>query len=118
MDTQLTLTEEIEINDDIDRLLLEEILLIVQNNQILPLVSYWGHQQLNIDKADEKFLKPILLSINALVKANALRRNYIQRKDSLIEDIKKDESLSGANIDLLFNKVDAFILIEAFFRTN
>lgn len=115
MDTQLTLTEEIEINDDIDRLLLEEILLIVQNNQILPLVSYWGHQQLNIDKADEKFLKPVLLSINALVKANALRRNYVQRKDSLIEEIKKDESLSGANIDLLFNKVDAFILIEAFF---
>lgn len=115
MDTQLTLTEEIEINDDIDRLLLEEILQIVQNNRILPLISYWGHKKLNIDKADEKFLKHILLSINALVKANALRRNYVQRKDSLIEDIKKDKSISGAYIDLLFNKVDAYILIEAFF---
>lgn len=115
MDTQLTLTEAIEINDDIDRLLLEEILLIVQNNQILPLVSYWSYQKLNINKADEKFVKKIMLSINSLVKANALRRNYVRRKDDLIEEIKKDKSITGANIDMLFNKVDAFILIEAFF---
>lgn len=115
MDTQLTLTEEIEINDEIDRRLLEDILLIVQNTQILSLVSFWGHQKLQIDKADEQFLKHILLSINALVKANALRRNYVKRKNDLIEEIKKDNSISGANIDILLNKVDAFILIEAFF---
>ncbi len=115
MDQQITLTEEIEINDEIDRRLLEEILLIVQNTQILSIVSFWGHQKLQIDKADEQFLKHILLSINALVKANALRRNYVQRKDDLIEEIKKSNSISGTNIDMLFNKVDAFILIEAFF---
>lgn len=115
MDQQLTLTEEIEINDEIDRRLLEEILLTVQNTQVLSLVSFWGHQKLQIDKADEQFLKHIMLSINALVKANALRRNYVQRKDDLIEEIKKDKSISGTNIDMLFNKVDAFILIEAFF---
>ena len=115
MDTQLTLTEAIEINDEIDRLLLEEILLIAQNNQILPLVSYWGYQKLKIDNADEKFVKSIMLSINSLVKANALRRNYVKRKDDLIEEIKKDKAIAGTNIDMLFNKVDAFILIEAFF---
>lgn len=115
MEMQLTITTEIEINDDIDRLLLEEILLIVQNKQILSLVSYWGHQKLKIDKADEKFIKSIMLSINSLVKANALRRNYVKRKDDLIEEIKKDKAIVGTNIDMLFNKVDAFILIEAFF---
>lgn len=115
MDQQLTLTEEIEINDEIDRQLLEEILLIVQNTQILSLVSFWGHQKLQIDKADEQFLKHIMLSINALVKANALRRNFVQRKVDLIEEIKKDKSILGTNIDMLFNKVDAFVLIEAFF---
>jgi len=35
MDQQLTLTEEIEINDEIDTQLFEEILLIVQNTHIL-----------------------------------------------------------------------------------
>lgn len=115
MDTQLTITEAIEINDEIDRLLLEEILLIAQNNQILPLVSYWGYQKLQIDKADEKFVKSIMLSINSLVKANALRRNYVKRKDDLVEEIKIDKAITGTNVDMLFNKVDAFILIEAFF---
>ncbi len=115
MEQQLTLTEEIEINDEIDRRLLEEILLIVQNTQILSLVSYWGHQKLQIEKADEQFLKHIILSINALVKANALRRNFILRKVDLVEQLKTDETALGASVDVLFNKVDAFVLMEAFF---
>lgn len=115
MQTQLTLTQEIEIVDDIDKFLLEDILLIVQNTQILEIVKYWGHEQLKIDKTDELFLKKILLSVNALVKANALRRNYHKVKDILIEDVKKDSTIQDTRIDMLFNKVDAFILIEAFF---
>lgn len=115
MQTQLTLTQEIEIVDDIDKFLLEDILLIVQNTQILEIVKYWGHEQLKIDKTDELFLKKILLSVNALVKANALRRNYHKVKDILIEDVKKDSTTQDTRIDMLFNKVDAFILIEAFF---
>lgn len=115
MDQQLTLTEVIEINDEIDERLLKDILLIVQNTQILSLVSFWGHQRLQIDKADELFLKHIMLSINALVKANALRRNYVKRKDDLVEEIKKNKDISSTSVDILFNKVDAFILIEAFF---
>jgi hypothetical protein len=113
--TQLTLTQEIEIVDDIDKFLLEDILLIVQNTQILEIVKYWGHEQLKIDKTEELFLKKILLSVNALVKANALRRNYHKVKDILIEDVKKDSTIQDTRIDMLFNKVDAFILIEAFF---
>ncbi|MFA6239272.1 MAG: hypothetical protein WC635_18180 [Bacteriovorax sp.] len=115
MQTQLTLTQEIEIVDDIDKFLLEDILLIVQNTQILEIVKYWGHEQLKIDKTEELFLKKILLSVNALVKANALRRNYHKVKDILIEDVKKDSTIQDTRIDMLFNKVDAFILIEAFF---
>ncbi len=46
MDQQLTLTEEIEINDEIDKQLLEEILLIVQNTHILPLVSFLGSSKI------------------------------------------------------------------------
>lgn len=115
MQRQLTLTQQIEMNDKIDHFLLEEILLIVQNNQVLPMVSCWGHEKLKIDKADEIFLKKIMLSVNALIKANALRRNYEKIKDSLIEEIEKDPTIIGTNIDILFNKVDAFILIEGFF---
>lgn len=115
MDDQLTLTQEIEIVDDIDKILLEEILLIVQNTNILEVVKFWGHNQLKIDKTDELFLKKVMLSINALVKANALRRNYHKVKDILIEDVKKDSTIQDTRIDMLFNKVDAFILIEAFF---
>lgn len=115
MQSQLTLTQEIAINDEIDHLLLEEILLIVQNTQVLSVVSYWGHEKLSIDKADELFLKKIILSINSLVKANALRRNYIKIKNYLIEEIKVDPIIVGTNVDILFNKVDAIILIEGFF---
>jgi hypothetical protein len=113
--TQLTLTQEIEPQDEIDKFLLEELLLIVQNNQTMELVNFWGHSNLNLDKSGEKYLKKILRSINALIKVNALRRNYILVMDKVIEDIGKDKTLSGTNIDILFNKVDAFILIEAFF---
>ncbi len=115
MEDQLTLTQEIEIVDDIDKILLEEILLIVQNTNILEVVKFWGHNQLKIDKTDELFLKKVMLSVNALVKANALRRNYHKVKDILIEDVKKDSTIQDTRIDMLFNKVDAFILIEAFF---
>lgn len=115
MDDQLTLTQEIEIVDDIDKTLLEEILLIVQNINILEVVKFWGHNKLKTDKTDELFLKKVMLSVNALVKANALRRNYHKVKDLLIEDVKKDPVIQDTRIDMLFNKVDAFILIEAFF---
>lgn len=115
MQTQLTLTQEIEIVDEIDKILSEDILLIVQNTQTLEIVKFWGHEQIKIDKADELFLKKIILSVNALIKANTLRRNYYKVKDILIEDIKKDPIIQDTRIDILFNKVDAFILIEAFF---
>jgi len=115
VDTQLTLTLQIEINDDIDKLLLEDILLIVQNTNILSVVSFWGHQKLNINKADEKYLKKIILCVNALIKANALRRNYHKIKDTLINEVENDSSIKDTKIDILFNKVDAYILIEAFF---
>lgn len=115
MQNQLTLTQEIEIVDEVDKFLLEDILLIVQNTNILGIVKFWGHEQLNLDNTDELFLKKIMLSINALIKANALRRNYYKIKDSLIEEVKNDSSIKGTRIDMLFNKVDAFILIEAFF---
>lgn len=115
MDDQLTLTQEIEIIDDIDKILLEEILLIVQNTNILEVVKFWGHNKLKIDKTDELFLKKVMLSVNALVKANALRRNYHKVKDLLIKDVRKDPTIQDTRIDMLFNKVDAFILIEAFF---
>lgn len=112
---QLTLTQQIEVIDDIDKTLLEEILLIVQNRDTFSLVSFWGHNTLKRDKSDEEFFKKIMLSVNALIKANALRRNYHKIKDVLIDEIKKDPSIRGAKIDMLFNKVDAFILIEGFF---
>ena len=115
MQKQLTLTQEIEIVDEIDKVLLEELLLIVQNKDTLSLVSFWGHEKLKKDNVDEEFFKKIMLSVNALVKANALRRNYHKIKDVLIDEIKKDPSIKGTRIDMLFNKVDAFILIEGFF---
>jgi hypothetical protein len=115
MDSQLTLTLQIEINDNIDKILLEDILLIVQNTDILSIVSYWSHQKFNLDKTDQEYLKKIMLSVNALVKANALRRNYHKIKDVLIKDVENDPTIKGTAIDMLFNKVDAFILIEAFF---
>lgn len=115
MDNQLTLALQIEINDDIDKILLEDILLIVQNTNILSVVSFWGHQKLNLDKADEQYLKKVMLSVNALVKANALRRNYHKIKDVLVKEVENDPTIKGTRIDMLFNKVDAFILIEAFF---
>ena len=115
MQTQLTLTQEIEINDGLDKFLLEEILLIVQNSDILALVSYWGHQKLKIDEADEQFFKRVFLSINALIKANALKRNYGRIENILINEIEKDPSIKKSNIDILFNKVDALVLAEGFF---
>jgi hypothetical protein len=57
MDTQLTLTQEIEITDNFDKFLMEEILMIAQNNDILSVVSFWGHDKLKTDKTKEIFLK-------------------------------------------------------------
>lgn len=115
MDPQLTLTQEIEINDSIDKFLLEEILLIVQNRDTSALVSYWGHEKLKIDKGDEFFFKKIFLSVNALIKANALKRNYVKIEEELLEKLKSDPDNKKTNIDVLFNKVDAFVLAESFF---
>lgn len=115
MQNQLTITEAIIINDDIDKFLLEEVLQIVQNTDTLSLVSFWGSQMLKKDTSGQEFLKKILLSINALIKANALRRNYYKIKDILIEEIQKDPTIQGTSIDMLFDKVDAFILIEGYF---
>ncbi len=115
MDEELTLTQAMEIDDDFDKFLLEEILLIVQNTDTLSLVSFWGHSKFNKDKVDEAFFQKVMLSVNALVKANALRRNYYKIKDNIIEEIKNSPDIKGARIDMLFNKVDAFILIEGFF---
>lgn len=115
MDKQLTLTQEIEINDELDKFLLEEILLIVQNSDILSVVSFWGHNKLDIDKADQIYFKKVMLSVNALVKANALKRNYIKIENALRKEIENDPTATKTNIDTLFNKVDAFVLIEAFF---
>lgn len=113
--TQLTLTHEMERIDEIDDFLMEDILLIVQNTMTMEFVKFWGHEKLNKEDADKKYFIKIQRCVNALLKANALRRNYLLVKDKLIEEIKTDPSLQGTNIDLLFNKVDAFILIEAFF---
>jgi hypothetical protein len=115
MDKQLTITQKIEINDAIDGILLNDILLIVQNTNTFSIVSFWGHQTLKIDKADEQFFKKIILSVNALIKANALRRNYCKIIDTLTKDIENDQTIKNTSIDIIFDKVDAFVLIEAFF---
>lgn len=115
MEEPLTLTQEIEIVDEFDKFLMEEILAIVQNNMTFTFVSAWAHNKLQKDKADEEFFQKIMLSVNALIKANALRRNYYKIKDDLIEEIKTSPDVAGARIEMLFNKVDAFILIEGFF---
>lgn len=113
--TQLTLTHEMERIDEIDDFLMEDVLLIVQNTMTFELVKFWGHSFLNKDKVDEKYFINIQRCVNALLKANALRRNYLLVRNELIEEITADSSLTKTNIDMLLNKVDAFILIEAFF---
>jgi hypothetical protein len=115
MDKQITLTQEIEIVDDIDKAISEDILLIVQNSNILNFVDAWGHQMLEIDKAGEEYYIKIFRCVNSLIKANALRRNYFRIKDLLLKDLENDKTIKATNIDMLFNKVDAFILIESFF---
>lgn len=115
MDTQLTLTMEIEKTDKFDEFLLEEILMIVQNKDILSVVSFWGYNKSKSEKINEVFYKKIMLAVNALIKANALRRNYYHIKDEMIEKIEQSSDIKNTNIDMLFNKVDAFILIEGFF---
>lgn len=113
--TQLTLTQEMERIDEIDNFLIDDVLLIVQNTMTMEYVKFWGHSKLNQDKANEKYYIKIQRCVNALLKANALRRNYLLVRDEIIKEISSDPSLEETNIDLLFNKVDAFILIEAFF---
>lgn len=113
--TQLTLTQEMERIDEIDNFLIDDVLLIVQNTMTMEYVKFWGHSKLNQDKANEKYYIKIQRCVNALLKANALRRNYLLVRDEIIKEISSDPSLEETNIDLQFNKVDAFILIEAFF---
>lgn len=121
MDEQLTLTNIMEPVDDLDRFVLNDIQAIVQNTQVLPLVSFWGHQKLKLDKADEQFLVKATLAVGALLKANAHVRNYRQIETRLLSEIEKYPENAGSNIDILYNKVDATVEIEgflAYFKTT
>lgn len=114
MDEELTLTHLMEPVDEHDKFLLDNIQSLVQNTNILPVVSFWGHSKLNQEKTDEQFLLKISLAVNSLLKANANRRTYLIIKDRLIEEIKNDPDIQNTNIDILFNKIDAFVIIEGF----
>lgn len=115
MEEQLTLTLLLEPVDEIDKFIQQDILAIVQNNAILPAVQFWGHEKLKIDKADEHFLKKIMLAVTALSKANAHRRNHQLVQDNLLVEIGKYEEIKGTNVDLLFNKIDSTVAVEGFF---
>lgn len=114
MSGELTLTLELEPVDERDRFILEEILMIAQNNQVLPLVSFFSHHHLGLDKQEEKFVQKIMYAAGALLKANAHRRNYYRIFPELIKEIEKRPELSGSNVPLLFNKVDTNIEFEGF----
>jgi len=115
MEEQLTLTLLLEPVDKIDEFILQDILAIVQNSAILPVVQVWGHQQLNIEKADEHFLTKVMLTVTALSKANAHRRNHKLVQDNLLAEIEEYKEIKGTNIDLLFNKIDSTVALEGFF---
>jgi hypothetical protein len=115
MEKQLTITMLLEPVDSIDEFIQQDILAIVQNTGILPAVQFWGHEKLNIEKADEHFLKKIVLVVTALSKANAHRRNHKLVQDNLLTEIAKYKELAGTNVDLLFNKIDSTVAIEGFF---
>ncbi len=114
MDSQLTLTHHIEPFDKYDEFLINEVLMIVQNSNVLPVVSFWSHTKFNIEKADEKFFEKVYLAITALHKANAHRRNYHKIKEDIFQEIKNSSDIQNTNVDILFNKVDAFVIIEGF----
>ena len=115
MEEQLTLTLLLEPVDEIDEFLQRGILAMVQNNAILPAVQYWGHEHLKIEKADEHFLSKIMLTVTALSKANAHRRNHKLVQENLITEIGKYKEIQGTNIDLLYNKIDSTVALEGFF---
>lgn len=115
MEEQLTMTLLLEPVDEIDEFIQQDILAIIQNNAILPAVQFWGHEKLKIDKADEHFLKKIMLAVTALSKANAHRRNHKLVQDKLLPEIEKYDEIKGTNIDLLFNKIDSTVALEGFF---
>lgn len=114
MEEQLTLTNLFEPVDELDRFILNDILTIVQNTQVLPAVSYWGHEKLKLDKADEQFFLKIAFAVGALLKANAHVRNYKQIEARLLKEIDEYPEHKGTNVDILYNKVDAFVEIEGF----
>lgn len=118
MDEQLTLTLQIEKIDKIDEFLIDEILLQVQNKDTFELLKFWNSKHNFTSKAEEKFFEKTRKSIEALVKANANRRNYIKIKDTLVSEIKSDEKGQKTKIDVLYNKVDAFVLVENFFTQH
>jgi len=115
MEEQLTLTLLLEPVDKIDEFIQQDILAIVQNSAILPAVQFWGHEQLNIEKADEHFLTKVMLAVTALSKANAHRRNHKLVQNHLMAEIEKYKEVRGTNVDLLFNKIDSTVALEGFF---
>ncbi len=112
---QLTLTQDIEPYDEIDKFICEDILMIVQNTHVTKVVKDFAITAHDINQGDEHYYKKILRCVNALIKANALKRNYILIKDKISLELREDEITKGTNIDVLYNKVDAFVLIEAYF---
>ncbi len=111
---QQMLRLEYEEIDQIDKFILEDVLLIAQNTQILELVKYYSAQRLGEGKHEDQFLLKIIHAAGALLKANAHRRNYHKVYPVLLEEIEKNPDNVATNIPMVFNKVDTNIEFEGF----
>lgn len=104
----------LEPKDEIDRFLLEKVLVIVQNRDTMGLVKFWGHSQFSTDKTHEWYFKHILSAIKRLIKANGHRRRYLelenQFKEKILGEIKKTE----VNIDLVYEEQESISEVESF----
>lgn len=103
----------LEPKDEIDRFLLERVLLIVQNRNTMELVKFWGRSQFSTDKTHERYFKHILSAIKRLVKANSHRRRYLELENQFKEETLRKIKKKEVNVDLVYEEQELISEVES-----
>lgn len=109
---KLVLKSVLEPKDEIDRFLLEEVLLIVQHTDTFELIKFWGHTKFQKDKIDDQYFPSIIAVIKSLFKANHSRRKYHEQCQKLEKELLEESLKARSTIDLIYEKHDVISEVD------